>query len=153
MSEILIKKNGVISMGSIDNEEDLKIKPGFNINPPPQDGKCECCGRHISVLKPYGGPGDPLVGDFSGAYLVKKFRPDAPYNEEAEAACKMAEECYESDGFDGPLDWMIEKHGEEKGENLYYWSMAYHSAGKSWECRDCAVLDTNEYFEKLKQSN
>lgn len=44
------------------------------LNPPPVDNRCECCGRHISELKPFGGPGDPLVGDFSGAFLVKHFR-------------------------------------------------------------------------------
>ena len=75
MSEILINENGVISMGSVDSEEDLKTKPGLiNLNPPPQDGNCSCCGRPISELKPFGGPGDPLVGDFTGAYLVKKYR-------------------------------------------------------------------------------
>ena len=44
------------------------------INPPPIDNCCECCGRHISELKPFGGPGDPLVGDFSAALLIKHFR-------------------------------------------------------------------------------
>jgi len=44
------------------------------INPPPSDERCECCGRHVSELKPFGGPGDPLVGDFSGALLAKHFR-------------------------------------------------------------------------------
>lgn len=46
------------------------------INPPPEEGCCECCGRHVSELKPFGGPGDPLVGDFTGAFLVKHFRQD-----------------------------------------------------------------------------
>jgi len=44
------------------------------LNPPPDDNRCECCGRHIRELKPFGGPGDPLVGDFNGAFLVKHFR-------------------------------------------------------------------------------
>ena len=44
------------------------------INPPPSDSRCECCGKHVSELKPFGGPGDPLVGDFNGALLVKTFR-------------------------------------------------------------------------------
>lgn len=44
------------------------------INPPPNDRCCECCGRHVDRLKPFGGPGDPLNGDFKGAYLVKTFR-------------------------------------------------------------------------------
>mgnify|MGYP007044126081 CR=1 FL=1 len=41
------------------------------INPPPQDGSCEVCGRTANELKPYGKEGDPLVG---GALLIKSFR-------------------------------------------------------------------------------
>jgi len=44
------------------------------INPPPSDGRCEGCGKHISKLKPFGGAGDPLVGDFNGAILLKTYR-------------------------------------------------------------------------------
>ena len=91
MSEVIFNRNGIISMGSVDGEKDLKPRPGINLNPPPPDGRCECCGRYISELKPYGGPGDPLVGDFTGAYLVKRFRPGAPYDEEAETARKEAD--------------------------------------------------------------
>jgi hypothetical protein len=151
MSEILINKNGVISLGSIDGEEDLKPRPGFNINPPPRNGRCNCCRRHISELKPFGGPGDPLVGDFTGAYLVKKWRADGPYNEEAEMAMREADSCYEKDGFDDSLDWMIDRYGKEEGEALYYTYMLFHSVGSSWECRDCAVLDEDEFHEKLYQ--
>lgn len=74
MAEIIIKRKGVISLGSIDSEEDLKKRPGININPPPADGRCECCGKHISELKPYGKAGDPLVGDFNGQFLIKTYR-------------------------------------------------------------------------------
>jgi hypothetical protein len=82
MAEILIKNEGAVSLGTVENEEDLKPIPGLhNINPPPQNGKCECCGKHISELKPFGGPGDPLVGDFTGVYLIKKWRTDGPYDE------------------------------------------------------------------------
>lgn len=55
-------------------EKKLKIL----INPPPSGRRCECCGKHISELKPFGGPGDPLVGDFRGALLVKTFRQEFP---------------------------------------------------------------------------
>lgn len=51
-----------------------KKKPILHINPPPQDRKCECCGIHMSKLKPFGGAGDPLVGDFKGSLLIKTFR-------------------------------------------------------------------------------
>jgi len=152
MSEVIFNENGVISMGSIDGEEDLKLRPGDNINPPPSDGRCDCCGRHISELKPYGKAGDPLVGDFNGALLVKGFRGAGPYDEEAELAISEAERCYETDGFDDPLEWMIDKFGKKKAEGFCFTSEAYHCVGPSWECRDCMCLGDNEYFEKLDES-
>jgi hypothetical protein len=64
MSEINTNNNGVINLGGIDGEKDPK--PIIIINPPPGNGKCECCGRHISELKPFGGPGDDLPwGEFT----------------------------------------------------------------------------------------
>ena len=48
------------------------------INPPPNDGQCMICGRHVRELEAFGGSGDPLHGDFFGAKLVKKWREDYP---------------------------------------------------------------------------
>jgi hypothetical protein len=80
MADIIVKNENAISLGSVEEEKDLKPIPGVaNINPPPQDGKCMCCKRHISELKPYGKAGDPLVGDFDGALLVKVWRSEGPY--------------------------------------------------------------------------
>lgn len=59
-----------------------------SINPPPRDEKCECCRRHIKDLKPFGGRGDPLVGDFTGALLVKTFREGAPNQVSASWECR-----------------------------------------------------------------
>lgn len=50
----------------------------IRINPPPEDGRCNICRRHVSELKAFGGPGDPVLGDYSGAKLVKNFREDYP---------------------------------------------------------------------------
>jgi hypothetical protein len=144
--------NWIGTFDSIKNEDDLKPKPGININPPPEDGKCDCCGRSIRELKPFGGPGDPLVGDFTGAFLVKGYRPLGSYSEEAEKVQKEAMRRYEADGFDDPLDWMIDKYGKKKGEDMYYANEACYSFGSSWECRDCIVLEDDEYGEKLGQS-
>lgn len=44
--------------------------------------RCYCCDKHITELKPFGGPGDPLLGDFTGALLVKHWRWDYPLTEE-----------------------------------------------------------------------
>ena len=50
------------------------------INPPPEDGTCDFCQRHVGELEAFGGPGDPLDDVFSGAKLVKSFRYDYPYH-------------------------------------------------------------------------
>ena len=121
-------------------------------NPPPSDDRCECCGRYISELKPYGGPGDPLVGDFSEAYLVRRFRPFGPYNEEAERALAEASECCENEGPETIEKWLINKYGKEKTDNFYSAIEANNLIGKSWECRDCAILHEDEYFEKRKET-
>jgi hypothetical protein len=152
MAQKIINGNGIVSLGTVECEEDLKPQPGVNLNPPPQDGRCDCCGRHISKLKPFGGPGDPLVGDFSGALLIKKFRPDGPYDEEAEKAYNEAEACYKQAGFDDIDGYLTSRYGQEIGERISMAVCFHHSVDKSWECRDCAVLSTDKYFEKLRQS-
>jgi hypothetical protein len=51
----------------------------YHVDQPPirdrnQNWWCDCCLKHISELKPFGGPGDPLSEDYTGAYLVKRDR-------------------------------------------------------------------------------
>jgi hypothetical protein len=150
MAEILFEGNGIISIRSVESEEDLKLRPGININPPPQDGRCMCCNRHISELKPFGKAGDPLVGDFDGAFLVKTFRADDPYVEEATRAMAKAERCCRDDESKNPLDWLIDNYGEERGQDLFDMAKEDLHVSKSWECRDCIVLDDYEYFCKLE---
>ena len=137
------------SLGAVSKEEDLRQN---GINPPPSDGQCSVCGRHMSELKPFGGPGDPLVGDFTGELLVKGWRPEGPYDEEGEKAWDEAERARHGTGEAGDLlPWFIGRYGKEKGERLYYGGMLSSSSRPSWECRDCKVLDEDEYFKKLYQ--
>ena len=140
------------SLGAVSKEEDLRPTCGFSINLPPEDGCCNVCGRHMSELKPFGGPGDPLVGDFAGELLVKTYRPDGPYDEEAVKAWEEAEEATKgAPGTEDLLPWFIEKYGQEKGKRLYGAGMLCGSFGASWECRDCIILNEDEYFEKYYQ--
>ena len=151
MAQVLIQGNGTVSLGSVESEEDLKLRPGININPPSEDGTCDCCGRHISELKPFGKAGDPLVGDFDGAFLVKTWRRDGPYDNEAVAAMEEAESFYRNEGFKEPLDWMVRKYGKERGEDLHWKAQFWGSVGSSWECRDCIILNEDGYFAKLRE--
>ncbi len=91
MATVMFEMNGCISLGSIANEQDLLPKEGVvSINPPPKDGRCYCCRRHISELKPFEKGEDDFVFDFDGEYLVKTWRPAGPRDQEAEQAVREA---------------------------------------------------------------
>jgi hypothetical protein len=147
MAQFLFNENGICSLISIGNKEDLKRKPGLNLNPPPDDGRCEVCGRSLDKLKPFGKAGDPLVGDFDGELLLKNWRPEGPYDEKGE---KAFDEARKRCGDEDPVEWMIEKYGREEGDRLSFSAMAYGQIGSSWECRDCIILDHDGYFEKRR---
>jgi hypothetical protein len=149
-------ENGIVLLDAISKEKDLMPTGRIIINPPPGDGRCDVCGRHISELKPFGCPGDPLVGDFSGKLLIKNFRPDFPLPDEIREVNKRAkkeEGIRSQDDFDS---WYIANYSEDERKRLNeifeeWEEMGLHQFSKSWECRDCIVLDLDEYFEKLNQ--
>ena len=134
----------------VDSLEDFESKSKGGINPPPENASCMCCGRHISELVPFGGPGDPLLGDFSGALLIKKYRYDAPYDERA---AKLFNHILSSNvcEIDKLYEYMVDKYGEE-GDRIYCQAILQGTVSKSWECRDCAVLDDNEYWQVIMET-
>lgn len=155
MTSYFIKSDGIISLGSISNEDDLKPKPGINLNPPPSDGRCDCCGRHLSELKPFGKAGDPLVGDFDGELLVKTFRLEFPPDKELESLWDVHfGDCKTEENLNAAKDIFIQKYGPEKYSQLYYYIEVSGLSGqvrKAWLCRDCILLDDDEYFAKLSE--
>ena len=108
------------------------------INPPPEDGRCECCGRPMSELAPFEG------GDFAGALLIKNFRSMAPAN----ALASMVTPDVLAD--DGSVDdaKFVAKYGKDKVDQFYFAEQLACSVSPSWECRDCASLTDEEYFGK-----
>ena len=133
-------------------KEDLKPREDvIDTNPPPQDGECDCCGKHMSELKPFGKAGDPLVGDFDGALLIKKFRTALPQSD------AETERIYEQfivardphSDYDKARENLIEQYGERDAEILMVRVEGGSQVGSSWECRNCIGLDMFEYFEKL----
>ena len=151
MDTVSFEMNGCISSGKVETEQDLQLGDGIRINPLPEEERCYCCGRRISELKPFEMGEDDLVFDVDGEYLVKTWRPAGPYDEEAEQAVREAEQRFSEEGYESPLEWLIDVYGEEKGKSLMYSAEAFGTSCADWLCRDCIALDQDEYFEKLYQ--
>ena len=113
------------------------------INPPPSDRRCECCGKLADELKPFGKAGDPLVGDFDGAKLVKSFRNLFPHIKELD---KQIKELKSQKGWDN-----LELANKELYDKLSFYTQAITTISSSWECRDCIILDDEEYWETMKK--
>ena len=110
--------------------------------------RCDCCFRHFSEVNPYGGPGDPMVGDYTGIELLKIYRRFAPYDEEAEEIFNEAGNKYLNDGFEDVLDWVVDKYGGKKASEIWGAVEAHCHLVSSYECRDCVILGTDDYFDK-----
>jgi hypothetical protein len=138
------------TMTTKSNKNTGNVDSGICINPPPADERCNCCGRHINELVPYGKAGDPLIGDFDGEFLVKRYRVMGPFDKEAELAAQKVEDLmWKAGQTDGdPLEWFVKIYGEELGKEYYYSNMATSQIESSWECRDCAMLDQNKYIDR-----
>jgi hypothetical protein len=149
----IIENERAVSYGSISCEEDLILEPKININPLPQDGRCDCCGKHISTLKPYGKVGDSPFCYFRGALLVKEARPAYAYDENDGKAWDYVKKLMKSErqADHDELDWLSQIFGKEIGKRYYFLMLAYLQTRSSWEFRDCAILDEGEYFKKRQE--
>jgi hypothetical protein len=110
-----------------EKEEDYKLTQYSRIliNPPPPGGRCEVCGKQSE--------------------LATHWRPNGPYDEEAEKAWEKWGEAPDED----PMPWFVAEYGKEKGKRLCLAGMAHDQGDISWECRDCAVLNDEEYFKTI----
>jgi hypothetical protein len=145
-----------VSQQSADDEKDLGGLPGkVNLNPPPEDGRCQCCGRHISELEPFGSQRDPVLGSCGNARLIKRFRYIWPPDKEARTVVeRILREIpdLEVDG-DKVREVLILEFGKEKGEDLYdRYRQRDCCIAKSWECKDCSCLDDLKYWDKREKT-
>jgi hypothetical protein len=148
MEKELFETSTCVFLGCINSEEEyLRSLPDIAcFDFPPEDDRCMCCGKHISKLKPFGKVGDPLVGNSEGDYLIKRWRKRlGPFDEQVSyaygEACEICPEDTES--------WLIDQFGEEEAERISSVALAFGNPGSSWECRDCVILDDDEYMLKI----
>jgi hypothetical protein len=126
-------------------------KPIFDIPPYDWDHRCHCCGRHMSEVIPYGGPGDPLIGDYTGVLLLKQYRPMFDTRKEEETL-REAKESYQKDGFKDTEEWLIDKYGKERTKEIYEISDTSGYTAEPFLCRDCVLLDDDGYLDRRKAS-
>jgi hypothetical protein len=136
-------------MVAISCEEDLKLSPKFMyINPPPDDGRCDCCEKHLNELKPFSVTGHAWGMDIEDALLVKRGRPMGPPDEEVDRIMKeFFGSCLSDEDEKKAEERLIEVYGEEKAGKLMGSFEESHMVTTSWECRECMALDTEAYFE------
>jgi hypothetical protein len=154
MTTKIIDNNGVVSLGSISIDKDLKDKARININQLPKYDRCDCCGRHISELTPFDKAEDPLAGDSDGELLMITRRRLTAYDEEAEKAYNHVKKQMKKEGQanDCPLKWLKIIYGEELGGRYCNIVEAYRQVDYGMECRDCVELEEEEYFERIRKT-
>jgi hypothetical protein len=115
------------------------MKNTISINPPPSDRRCEKCGKHVSELKPFGGPGDPLVGDFTGTLLLKNYRSMYEGQPIEEYEKILSEVAYDIDNQTDNIKELEDKYGKELLDKVITYDQICNTISASWECRNCFI--------------
>lgn len=150
-AKFFIKDKGLISLMSVNKEEDLRLWPGCNLNPPPEDGRCMCCGKHLRELKPFGKPVYQSSEDYSGALLVKEFKWDGfyPAEEDKRIGEEFFRDCQSEEDYIRAEERLIQINGREKADNIILRIKAiFTHVVAYWLCRDCIILDRPEFQKK-----
>jgi len=127
------------------SQQDLKR---FTINPPPSDGRCECCGKSIDELKPFGKAKDAFGFDLGGELLVKNFRPMCQRDEEIDKIMeKFFVGCKTDEDNRKARNMMIQKYGKERAAEIEIVYDMSRQIKASWECSECYFLNGYGYDE------
>jgi hypothetical protein len=109
------------------------------INPPPQNGKCEQCGKHTSELKPF-----ESDNNSDGALLMKTFRSmDENLDITAESIDlynKIQDEYkYDETTKTDNIKELELKYSPELVDVSFQFGQLQGTVYASWECRDCII--------------
>jgi hypothetical protein len=128
------------------NEERYQLFPGC-LPYPPADGRCNCCGKHISDLRPFSVFGNTSGMDIKEVLLVKNVRPQIASIEEIDRILEeVFEGCRSDEDYKKAEEMLVVVFGKEDAEDLLLYANASVLVTISWECRECIALDTEVYF-------
>jgi hypothetical protein len=127
-----------------------KSTKGNKITPVESIDWCDCCGKHLDKLKPFNKSGHRLLGEFGDALLIRRMRPYALPDKEADDLFEKFEQIRNTGAnVEKAWDKLIQKYDEINVKQLQLIHQASVTFHLRWECRDCAFLDDEGYFEKL----
>ena len=132
-------------------KEYCQVSPGF-LNNPPADGRCNCCRKHLSELKPFSVRSQASKPGLAEVLLVKNVRPMGPLNEELDRILeKFVGDCLTAEDQEKAEERLIEVFGAVIAYDFleYYNSSILVLSG--WECRECLDLD-NDTFVHMRLS-
>lgn len=142
-----LKKSEYKRLISFVKARELQKKMRREINASRRKAQCDCCGRQLNELKPYGKAGDPIESNFEGKFLVKAFRPTIPVDDEAD---KKWEEffgnCHNKKEYKVARERLIQAYGTKEVLKIELYKKAY-SNPVVWLCRDCIILGPDDYLE------
>jgi hypothetical protein len=148
MTIIIYPKSKVTGLRRSSKGGDIKTPPGYYINASRRKTQCDCCGRQLRELKPYGKAGDPLESDFEGKFLVKALRPTIPSDAEAD---KKWEEFFGNShskkDYRMVRERLVQAYGEEEVLKIEAYKTFSSPLRKVWLCRDCIILEADDYLE------
>jgi len=112
---------------------------------------CECCGRTEYELEPFSKLGDSEITEkFGDALLVKSPRPLCPPDKEVNRIWKkFFGRCRTNTDFEKSRAKLVQKYGQERVSEIDFIAQASGHFEKVWQCKDCAILSDEEYYEKL----
>lgn len=111
---------------------EINIKPRF----------CDHCDKPEEELKPFGGPGDPCNGDFTGLKLVNTYALlyEGPKIEEYEIILdEFVNEQEPGDIWRDNIKELEEKYGVDKVEQAFLYDQLRCTLEKVMLCRDCII--------------
>jgi hypothetical protein len=146
--------NGITKCGEgSNNEERYQLFPGFSPNPP-DDGRCMCCGKRLSELKPFSRIGQHSGMDIEGVLLVKKVRPTALATKEVDDILEgFCDDRLTAEDQEKAEERQIELLGKEVVDDLLVYYDSDSLLMDSWECLECIGLDDEAYRAMLASRN